>query len=125
MERIAMTKAIDAFEVCVASGPKSRGTVSDWELRFARRALATLKARLGAQGILDLLAPDIAAGNKAISEWAAISDGKWSPAVTTLRVGGLSATDFLSWLESIFQDQPKMLAAQPEHFVYKEGYSRV
>jgi len=112
-----MTGTINMFEVVVASGPTSRGSVSEWELYFARRALAKLKARLGTQGMLDLLAPDIDAGNTALSEWAAASDGKWNPAVTALRVSGLSANDFLSHLESIFHDRPKMLAVQPEHFV--------
>ena len=59
-----MTATTETTGITVVSGPTSPGTASDWELFFARRALATLKARLGLEGLLDLLQPDLAASAK-------------------------------------------------------------
>ena len=42
-----MTATTETTDITVVSGPTSPGTASDWQLFFARRALATLKARLG------------------------------------------------------------------------------
>jgi hypothetical protein len=112
-----MTATATTVDVTVTAGPTSRGGVADWELYFARRALAKLKSRLGRERLLELLAPDIETSSKALSGWAAESEGRWRPALTHLRVSGLSATEFLAYFEGIFEQQPKMLAAQPEHFV--------
>jgi hypothetical protein len=90
--------------------------VADWELYFARRALAKLKARLGHEAMVELLAEDIEAGNRAVGGWAAASEGRWRPAETRLRISGLSAGEFMTYFHSIFDDRPAMLAAQPEHF---------
>ena len=50
-----MTATTDTTDLTIVSGPTSPGTAPEWELFFARRALATLKARLGRQGLMDLL----------------------------------------------------------------------
>lgn len=112
----AVTRMIEKFGVAVASGPTAGGAVNDWELHFARRALAKLKARLGHEAMVELLAADIDAGNRALRDWSAASEGRWKVAETRLRVSGLSAEEFHAYFESIFDDRPRMLAAQPEHF---------
>lgn len=112
-----MTRANAKIDVTVVSGPTSPGNVSDWELFFARRALAKLKSRLGQQGLLDLLAPDIDAATETMKAWVDESEGKWRPAEIRMRASGLSSAEFLAYFHSM--DEPKMLAAQPEHFVVK------
>jgi hypothetical protein len=107
------------MSITVASGPTSTGTTADWELFFARRALATLKARLGAEALLELLRPQIDASTATLTEWIESSEGRWQPSVTEMRVTGLSAAEFLAHFETISHDQPRMLAAQPEHFVLR------
>jgi hypothetical protein len=106
-------------EVAVVSGPTSPGTVADWELFFARRALATLKSKLGPEQLLKLLKSDIDSSAEQLAEWAAASNGAWQPALTELRVTGMSAAEFLGFFHSasVSADQPRLLAAQPEHFV--------
>jgi hypothetical protein len=106
-----MTATTETTDITIVSGPTSSGTASDWELFFARRALATLKARLGRQGLLDLLQPDLAASAKTLTACAASSDGQWRPAVTQLHA------EVLAYFHSIFDDSPQLVAAHPEHFV--------
>ncbi|WP_228001757.1 hypothetical protein [Nocardia australiensis] len=103
--------------VAVASGPTSPGSTADWELFFARRALAKLKSRLGRQNIIDLLKPDVEAATEQLEEWARLSKGQWQPAITELEISGLSASEFLAYFNSIKNDEPKLWAAEPEHFV--------
>jgi hypothetical protein len=55
------------IDIAVAAGPTSPGTTADWELFFARRALANLKSRLGQQALLELLEPDTAASAGTLS----------------------------------------------------------
>jgi hypothetical protein len=112
-----MAATTETTDITVVSGPTSPGTASDWELFFARRALAMLKARLGHQGLLDLLQPDLAASAKTLTACAASSGGQWRPARTQLHAEGLSAAEFLSYFHSIFDDSPQLVAAHPEHFV--------
>jgi hypothetical protein len=110
----------NTVDVAAVSGPTSPGTVSDWELFFARRALATLKSRLGRDKLLELLKPDIDASAEQLTAWAAASEGKWRPAQTELRVKGISAAEFLAYFHSVMADQSRLLAAHPEHFVLAE-----
>ena len=106
-----------ATDISIVSGPTSPGTASDWELFFARRALAMLKARLGREGLLDLLQPDLAAAAKTLTACAASSDGQWRPAITELHAEGLSAGEFLGYFHSIVDDSPQaatlMVAGDP------------
>jgi hypothetical protein len=105
-----------ALHIDVVSGPTDHGTVNDYELFYARRALRRLKTRLGRQGLLDLLANDIEKGNAFIRQAAENSNGEFRPATTVLAVTGLTAGEFMSWLDAKTSDEAAMLAAQPEHF---------
>jgi hypothetical protein len=120
-ERNPMTTATELIDIAVVAGPTSPGTTADWELFFARRALATLKSRLGQQALLELLEPDTAASARTLKAWANSSDGQWRPALTQLHVHGISAAEFVSYFMSITSEQPELLAAQPEHFVLAEA----
>jgi len=109
--------ATQPVRIDVHAGPTSPGTTTDWELQFARRALATLKARLGRQGLLELLRGDIDASSEEFARYLAESDGRWQLSQTELRVTGLSTEEFLTHFESISHDEPRMTAVHPEHFV--------
>ncbi|MFG3178528.1 hypothetical protein ACGFZC_26200 [[Kitasatospora] papulosa] len=61
--------------VTLTSGPAGPGSIDDFELFYARRALHRFRARLGRQGLLDLLAADIEEGNAFLRESARASDG--------------------------------------------------
>ena len=87
-EEMTVADSKPVVQVTVVSGPTSEGTTADWELFFARRALAQLTFRLGRQGLLDLLKPDTDSGSEQLSRWAASSDGKWQPALTEIDVTG-------------------------------------
>ncbi len=101
----------------LVSGPSSPGRAEDFELQHARRVLARLKALVGRQGLLDLLADDIEQGNAFLREQAEISQGELRSATTRLAVRGLKAVQFLRWLETCFANEPALLAAEPDHFV--------
>lgn len=111
----------ETIDIAVVAGPTSPGTTADWELFFARRALANLKSRLGQQALLELLEPDTAASAETLKAWADSSRGQWRPAATQLQFHGISAGEFVSYFMSITGEQPKLLAAQPEHFVLAEA----
>lgn len=112
-----MTATTETTDITVVSGPTSPGTASDWELFLARRALATLKARLGRQGLLDLLQPDLAASAKTLTACAASSGGQWRPALTQLHAEGLtSSKDTAStspWNSPTGSPQPAYHSAGP------------
>ena len=112
-----MTTTTTALDVTVVSGPTSAGNVTDWELYFARRALTKLKSLLGREGLLELLEPDTSASAGTLAGWAAASDGRWQPALTHLRVAGVGAAEFVAYFHSLEADEPRLLAAEPEHFV--------
>ncbi len=95
--------------------------MDDFELRHARRVLARLKALLGRQGLLDLLATDIDEGNALLREWAGLSGGRFNSGTTVLAVRGLKAAQFVRWLASSFGDEPVLLAAEPEHYVIADN----
>ena len=85
----------ETIDIAVTAGPTSPGTTADWELFFARRALAKLKSQLGQQALLELLEPDTAASARTLKAWADSSHGQWRPALTQLQVRGISAEDFV------------------------------
>jgi uncharacterized protein len=104
----------ETIDIAVTAGPTSPGTTADWELFFARRALAKLKSQLGQQALLELLEPDTADSARTLKAWADSSHGQWRPALTQLQVRGISASEFVSYFMSITGDQP-------EHFVLAEA----
>lgn len=106
-----------SFAVELISGPTGTGTVDDFELFYARRALRRLKSLIGRQGLLDLLADEIEQGNAFLREHALTSNGDFKSATTVLGVQGLNAAEFVGWMEDAVRDEPTMLAAQPEHYV--------
>lgn len=106
-----------SFELEVIAGPTAVGTKQDFEVGFARRALAMLKARLGSAGLVDLLREDIATGNDFMRECVKRSHGEWKPATVQLRARGITSGQFGGWFHHALSDEAAMLAAQPEHYV--------
>ncbi|MEU1485447.1 hypothetical protein [Streptomyces sp. NPDC005752] len=104
--------------VTLASGPAGPGSIDDFELFYARRALDRFRVRLGRQGLLDLLAEDIEEGNAFLRESARTSGGGFRGGTTVLTTRGLSSGEFLAWMETAFAaDESALLAAHPEHYV--------
>ncbi|KAI2893062.1 hypothetical protein CBS76997_1781 [Aspergillus niger] len=108
------------FTATTTISPTVPGTADEYELNFARRALARVKARLGPQAIETLLAPDIAAANTFWRETLAANtpSQEYKPARVELAFTGIAAAEFLNWFRHHCQkDATYMLAAQPEHWV--------
>lgn len=103
--------------VTLASGPTGTGSIDDFELFYARRALRLLRTRLGRQGMLDLLAPDIEEGNAFLRESARASGGGFRGGTTVLATRGMTSGAFLGWMGKAFADENVLLAAHPEHYV--------
>ncbi|MFJ9407293.1 hypothetical protein [Streptomyces sp. NPDC101393] len=100
------------------SGPTGAGSIDDFELFYARRALDRLRTRLGRQGLLDLLAADIEEGNSFLRESARTSGGGFTAGTTVLTAQGLTSGAFLAWMDKAFAgNEQALLAAHPEHYV--------
>lgn len=103
--------------VTLVSGPTNAGTIDDFELFYARRVLGRLKTLLGRQGLLDLLAADIDEGTAFLRGCARASGGRFRAGTTVLAAQGLTAGEFVGWMDKAFADEKVLLAAQPEHYV--------
>jgi len=105
--------------VTLVAGPTGTGSIDDFELFYARRALDRFRTRLGRQGLLDLLAADIEEGNAFLRESARTSDGSFKAGTTVLETRGLTSAAFLAWMDKAFagDDESVLLAAHPEHYV--------
>ncbi len=104
--------------VTLESGPTGSGSIDDFELFYARRALDRFRTLLGRQGLLDLLAADIEKGNAFLRESARTSDGRFKAGTTALAAKGLTSGAFLAWMDKAFAgDESALLAAHPEHYV--------
>ncbi|ORT55147.1 hypothetical protein [Streptomyces sp. CB03238] len=115
-------QASPAVSVSLLSGPTGTGGIDDFELFHARSALDRFRRRLGRQGLLDLLAADIEEGNAFLRESALASDGGFEGGTTVLVTQGLTAGEFLAWMEEAFAgDERVLLAAHPEHYVMAPG----
>ncbi|MGN5632118.1 hypothetical protein [Streptomyces sp. AC154] len=111
------TRTSSPVTVTLASGPTG-GSIDDFELFYARRALERFRTRLGRQGLLDLLAEDIEAGNAFLRESARTSEGVFKSGTTVLTTQGIASGEFLAWMDEAFAgDEGPLLAAHPEHYV--------
>ncbi|MFG2673490.1 hypothetical protein ACPXCP_10175 [Streptomyces sp. DT20] len=111
------TRTSSPVTVTLASGPTG-GSIDDFELFYARRALERFRTRLGRQGLLDLLAEDIEAGNAFLRESARTSEGAFKSGTTVLTTQGIASGEFLAWMDEAFAgDEGPLLAAHPEHYV--------
>ncbi|NMO04492.1 hypothetical protein HH308_25055 [Gordonia sp. TBRC 11910] len=120
-----MTTTDNLVDITVVSGPTEPGTVTEWELFFARRALARLKSRIGREGMRELLRPDTNEADEAMTAWVAASNGRWKPAVTVLAGTGMSSTEALGFIKSILEDNAELIVAHPEHFAVYDGGSHL
>lgn len=103
-------------KVRLVSGPAGSGSIDEFELFYARRALKLLKARLGRTGLLDLLAADIEEGNAFLRDRALASEGRFQHGTTVLSTTGLTAGEFVAWMNEAFSDEDVLLDAHPEHY---------
>ncbi|MCZ4098696.1 hypothetical protein C8250_034225 [Streptomyces sp. So13.3] len=104
--------------VSLEAGIPGGGSIDDFELFYARRALHRFRTRLGRQGLLDLLASDIEEGNAFLRECARVSEGSFKAGTTVLAAQGMAAGEFLAWMDKAFAaaDDTALLAAHPEHY---------
>ncbi|KFH42559.1 hypothetical protein ACRE_067080 [Hapsidospora chrysogenum ATCC 11550] len=111
------TEVIDGIKF-IKSGPRVLLPKDEYELKFARDALNRLKTRLGPDGLLDLLQPDI---QEADAFWHDIIDKSSSSLYVSAdgRVIGffpnMTALDFAAWSQSPLADKANN-AANPEHY---------
>ncbi|MGW1775562.1 hypothetical protein [Streptomyces sp. NPDC002104] len=107
-----------AVTVTLETGPAGAGSIDDFELFYARRAVDRFRTLLGRQGLLDLLAADIEAGNAFLRESALASGGEFTGGTTVLAAKGLTSGEFLAWMDKAFAgDEHALLAAHPEHYL--------
>ncbi|GHE25168.1 hypothetical protein GCM10018781_76250 [Kitasatospora indigofera] len=104
--------------VTLEAGPAGSGSIDDFELFYARRALDRFRTLLGRKGLLDLLAADIEEGNAFLRESARTSGGSFKAGTTVLATKGLTSAAFLAWMDEAFAgDERALLMAHPEHYV--------
>ncbi|MFE2912972.1 hypothetical protein [Kitasatospora indigofera] len=104
--------------VTLEAGPAGSGSIDDFELFYARRALDRFRTLLGRQGLLDLLAAEIEEGNAFLRESARTSGGSFKAGTTVLATKGLTSAAFLAWMDEAFAgDERALLMAHPEHYV--------
>lgn len=97
-------------------GEDTDATVDGFELFSARRALGLLKAKLGRERLLELLADEIAAGTAFLRDNVERSTGRTSSGTTTLRARGITSAEFTGWLSRAFAREDVMVAGHPEHY---------
>ncbi|WP_434599024.1 hypothetical protein [Streptomyces sp. A5-4] len=100
----------------LVSGPTGPGSIDDFELFYARRALSRLRNLLGRQALLNLLADDLDKGEAFLRESARTSGGAFTGGTTVLSTRGLGAAAFVGWMDKAFADENVLLEAQPEHY---------
>ncbi|MFD7028723.1 hypothetical protein ACFWAR_11890 [Streptomyces sp. NPDC059917] len=111
-------RPLPPVSVTLETGPAGGGSIDDFELFYARRALDRFRTLLGRQGLLDLLAADREEGNAFLRECARTSDGRFKGGTTVLATKGLTSGAFLAWMDRAFAgDERALLAAHPEHYV--------
>lgn len=96
--------------------------VDRWELEAARRALRNLRTVAAGQPMMDLLAGQIADGDRYHKALIEASDGTYREAKTELTVRGISGTRLADWFRNrlttgTLADKMSMLFAHPEHYV--------
>jgi hypothetical protein len=117
--RAADRDAAGALQITVTDGyhgTVDQRTIDQWELHQARSVLAMLKEALQGDAMVELLAPQIEAGDERARRVAAESNGEWVPVESVFEVRGVSVGQFFDWLKAHFSDEPAMLAGNPEHF---------
>lgn len=101
--------------------------VDRWELKASRRILRNLKELIAGDLMMDLLAEQVAAGDRFHRELIKKSDGRYRTSQAKLTVRGLSATELVNWFQSQvgtgqFDDKLALVSAHPEHYVEPPNY---
>jgi hypothetical protein len=105
----------------IVSGLQKPGSVADYELFFARRALASIKERPGPEERLKLIQPLLDESTKLLDQWANASQCRWKLRRTVLRVTGVNADEFMNhFMTKVARNEALVLAIEPEHFVFKD-----
>lgn len=111
------TEVIDGIKF-IKSGPHNDHPKDAYELNFARDALNRLKMRLGPDGLIEALQPDIKEADSFWHDAIDKSSDKWVPA-DGRAIGffpNLTAAAFAAWSQSPLADKANN-AANPEHYV--------
>lgn len=116
MTDLTTTAGREPATVELISGPTAAGGLAGFELSHARLVLAQLKSLLGRQGLLGLLDDEIENGDAYLREMAGLSHGELRPTTIVLEARGIKAAQFLQWLGRAFNDEPTLLAAEPDHY---------
>lgn len=107
------------------AGENHDGSIEQFEVVAARRALALLKGNLGRERLLELLQHEIAAGSAFLREHVARSGGHETTGTTRLLAHGITAGHFTGWLAQAFGREDVLLAGHPEHYSIHAAGGRV
>ena len=102
-------------------GEDGDASIETFELVSARRALRLLKAKLGREGLLDLLREEIEAGDAFLREQVQRAEGRELTGTTVLRAHGIVVPQFTAWLSRAFGREDVLLAGHPEHYSIHNG----
>ncbi|WP_163570418.1 hypothetical protein [Fodinicola feengrottensis] len=94
------TRGVAGLHVWAGGEPIDDVTLAQWELQFARRALALLKELITEQEMKALLAPLMARSKKLFDEWIAASNGQLRSFAVDIEIDGLSAARFAAWFQA-------------------------
>lgn len=127
----AMAEEGGAFAVRVIEASGVTGKPMDQiEIEASRRALATIKNRLGSARLMELLRSEIEETDRLWEEWARQSDGEWSRSTVVMEVTGITSQRWIDWIKSNLSDEAMHFSVHPEHYVWKKaadidsGFSR-
>ena len=109
----------DGFSADITAGPNIPGTADEYELNFARRALAKIKDRLGPEAIENILRSDIKDGECYWTEMISKNTpGEFNRSSVQLSVKGITVDEFLKWFHTrCSKNVAYMQSAEPEHWV--------
>jgi hypothetical protein len=101
--------------------------VDQWELAASRRALRNLKTIAGGQIMMDLIAEQVAEGDRYQKSIIEESGGRFRESRTEFTVRGLTGTQLATWFQAQagsgeFADKSLLLNAHPEHYVEPPAY---
>lgn len=87
------------------------------EVKRARYMMAMLMEKLGAEGMAELFAPEIAAHESETKQWALRANGRYTQSVAQAHIAAGNGAEFIDWFWSSYAgpDGLAMLRAHPEH----------
>jgi hypothetical protein len=106
------------FTVAFGGNSYGEAEIERFELKQARSALALWKTR-GRAAEKIFTDKELNDSYALYEHWLAQADGQLKSTQVTLRATGIGAERFLELFQEMAQDEPTMLAANPEHYLIR------